>query len=110
MEMGVARFEVYLVNLDPTIGSEIKKVRPCVVVSPDEMNRSLRTVIIAPMTTVRREHYPSRVDCVFQKKQGQIVLDQIRTIDRQRLLKNLGMLPKNSQKASLRVLQAMFEF
>jgi mRNA interferase MazF len=110
MAMGVARFEVYFVNLDPTIGAEIKKVRPCIVLSPDEMNRSLRTVIIAPMTTFRREHYPSRVDCVFQKKRGQIVLDQIRTIDSQRLLKKLGMLSKNSQRAALKVLQAMFEF
>ncbi len=108
--MGVARFEVYLVNLDPTIGSEIKKIRPCVVVSPDEMNRLLRTIIIAPMTTVRREHYPTRLDCVFQKKHGQIILDQIRTVDNQRLLKKLGILQKNSQSMALKVLQAMFEF
>jgi mRNA interferase MazF len=72
VEVGVERFEVHLVNLDPTVGAEIQKLRPCVVISPDEMNRSLRTVIIAPMTTVRRKHYPSRVECVFQKTRGQV--------------------------------------
>jgi mRNA interferase MazF len=110
VEVGVERFEVHLVNLDPTVGAEIQKLRPCVVISPDEMNRSLRTVIIAPMTTVRRKHYPSRVECVFQKTRGQVVLDQIRTVERQRLLRKLGILSKVSQKATLRVLQEMFEY
>ena len=108
--MGVARFEVYLIDLDPTVGAEIRKLRPCVVVSPDEMNRPLSTVIIAPMTTVRRTHYPSRVDCVFQGKRGQVVLDQIRTVDQQHLRKKLGTLPKTRQKAVLEVLRQMFEF
>jgi mRNA interferase MazF len=89
MGMDVKRFDVYLVNLDPTIGHEIKKVRPCLVVSPDEMNRFISTVIAAPMT-MKGRHDPTRVTCVFQGKQGQIVLDQIRTVDKKRLVKRLG--------------------
>jgi len=73
MALVVKRFDVYLVNLDPTIGSEIQKTRPCLVISPDEMNRNIRTVIIAPMTSAQKE-YPTRVSCTFRKKQGQIVL------------------------------------
>jgi mRNA interferase MazF len=78
--MAVSRFEVYLVSLDPTIGSEIKKTSPCLVVSPDEMNRHIRTVIVAPMTT-RGRQYPTRVACRFKGKAGHVVLDQIRTVD-----------------------------
>jgi mRNA interferase MazF len=85
MGVVVKRFDVFLVNLDPTIGSEIKKTRPCVVVSPDEMNRHIATVIIAPMTT-KGKAYPTRVVCQFQGKDGQIILDQIRTIDKTRLV------------------------
>ena len=77
----VRRFDVWLVNLDPTQGSEIRKTRPCVVISPDGMNRHIRTVIVAPMTSTRRE-YPSRVDITFQRRRGQVVLDQIRTARR----------------------------
>ncbi len=103
----VARFEVYLVNLDPTVGSEIQKTRPCLIISPDEMNKHLATVIIAPMTT-RGRNYPTRVTCVFDGKEGQIVLDQIRTIDKSRLVKNLGNISGVSQEAVIKVLSAMF--
>ncbi len=74
--MVVNRFDVYLVNLDPTVGSEIQKTRPCLIISPDEMNRHIRTVIVAPMTTAEQE-YPTRIACTFKKKKGHIVLDQI---------------------------------
>jgi len=88
----VRRFDVWLVSLDPTQGSEIRNNRPCVVVSPDEMNRHIRTVIVAPMTSRRRD-YPTRVDLTFQRTRGQVVLDQIRTIDKSRLANRLGRLP-----------------
>lgn len=103
----VRRYEIFLVDLDPTRGSEIKKTRPCLIVSPDEMNRHIRTVIIAPMTSVRRD-YPTRVSVTFQKKQGQIVLDQIRTVDKSRLVKRLGTLPKTRAREVASVLQEMF--
>ena len=105
--MVVKRFEVYLINLDPTIGSEIKKTRPCLIVSPDEMNRFIRTVIVAPMTT-KGTAYPTRVACKFRRKQGQIVLDQIRTVDKTRLVKKLGMLDKQTQEKVLSILSEMF--
>jgi mRNA interferase MazF len=105
MGMVVSRFEVYLVNLDPTIGVEIQKTRPCLVVSPNEMNRAIRTVIVAPMTTIGRA-YPTRVTCRFQGRDGQIVLDQIRTVDRVRLVKKLGRLDR---KAAVKVLQKLQE-
>jgi len=103
----VKRFDVYLVNLDPTIGSEIQKTRPCLVISPDEMNRFIKTVIVAPMTTKGRA-YPTRVACRFQGKQGLIVLDQIRTLDRTRLLKRLGKIERRVQMDVLSVLAEMF--
>jgi mRNA interferase MazF len=105
--MGINRFDVYLVNLDPTVGSEIRKVRPCLIVSPEEINRNLRTVIVAPMTT-RGQPYPTRVACRFQGKQGQVVLDQIRTVDRQRLTKKLGRLAPRTAAEVLALLQEMF--
>jgi len=105
--MVVKRFEVYLINLDPTLGSEIQKTRPCLVVSPDEMNRYISTVIIAPMTTKGRD-YPSRVNCRFQGKDGQIVLDQLRTVDKTRLVKCLGKISAETQKKALIVLAEMF--
>jgi mRNA interferase MazF len=105
--MAVKRFEVYLVNLDPTIGREIRKTRPCLVISPDEMNRYIKTVIIAPMTTKGRS-YPTRVLCKFDGKEGQIVLDQLRTVDKIRLVKRLGEVEKEIQKEVLRVLSEMF--
>ena len=87
--MVVSQYDVFLVNLDPTVGHEIKKTRPCLVISPDEMNRNIATVIIAPMTTISRI-YPSRVAVTFKRKNGWIVLDQIRTVDKRRLVKRLG--------------------
>ena len=103
----VARFEIYLINLDPTTGREIKKTRPCLVISPDEMNRNIGTVIVAPMTTKGRA-YPTRVAVRFHGKDGQIVLDQIRTIDKVRLVKKLGVISATAQSAVLSVLAAMF--
>ncbi len=89
--MEVTQYQIILVNLDPTIGSEIKKTRPCVVISPDEMNKHLRTIVIAPMTTKSRR-YPTRVEVKHDRKIGWIVIDQIRTIDKQRIIKVLGRL------------------
>src|SRR5215213_4990763 len=100
--MVIERFGVYLVTLDPTIGSEIQKTRPCVVISPDEMNRTIATVILAPLTT-HGQVYPSRVACHFQGKAGQIILDQLRTVDKRRLLKRLGQLTPTTQQDVLRV-------
>lgn len=107
MAMVVKRFEVYLVNLDPTVGVEIKKTRPCLVISPDEMNRHINTAIIAPMTS-RSRAYPSRVNCKFQGKQGQVVLDQIRTADKTRLVKKLGRIDTQTQSEVLAILNEMF--
>ncbi len=107
MAMVVERFEVYLVNLDPTIGSEIKKTRPCLVVSPDEMNRHIATVIVAPMTTKGRD-YPTRVSCRFRGKNGQIVLDQLRTVDKARFVRRLGKISVPAQKAVCSLLVEMF--
>ena len=105
--MVVRRFNVFLVNLDPTIGSEIKKTRPCVVISPDEMNQHIATVIVAPMTT-KGKKYPTRISCQFKRKSGQIVLDQIRTIDKTRLVKKLGQITQAEQKRVLDTLAEMF--
>lgn len=107
--MVINRFDVYLVGLDPTIGYEIQKTRPCLVVSPDEMNRHIRTVIIAPMTSASKD-YPTRVSCTFKKKEGHIVLDQIRTIDKTRLIKRLGTIDSKAQSDVVSVLQRMFAF
>ena len=106
--MAINRFGVYLVNLDPTIGSEIRKTRPCLVVSPDEINHTIRTVIIAPMTT-KGQPYPTRVPCRFKGKNGQVVLDQIRTVDRSRLITKLGRISDRTATAVLDVLREMFE-
>lgn len=105
--MVVKRFEVYLVNLDPTVGAEIRKTRPCLVVSPDEMNRHIKTVIVAPMTTKGRS-YPTRVSCEFERKDGQVVLDQLRTVDKARLVRRLGAVDKKAQKRVLQILAEMF--
>ena len=107
MGLVAKRFDIFLVNLDPTVGSEIKKTRPCVVISPNEMNRWVKTVIIAPMTTKGRE-YPTRIICRFQGKSGQIVLDQIRTVDKVRLVRKLGKLHKSEQRAVLDTLAQLF--
>ncbi|KAA0227139.1 type II toxin-antitoxin system PemK/MazF family toxin [bacterium] len=105
--MAIKRFDVYLVNLDPTVGKEIQKTRPSLVISPDEMNRHIGTVIVAPLTTQGR-NYPTRVACRFQGKEGQVVLDQIRTVDKTRLVKLLGRIEKRTQNKVLAVLQEMF--
>lgn len=106
--MVINRFEVHLVNLDPTIGSEIKKTRPCLIISPDEINHTIRTVIVAPMTT-KGNFYPTRIPCRFKGKSGQVVLDQIRTIDQSRLIKKLGRIDDSTGLVVLTVLQEMFE-
>lgn len=105
--VAVKRFDVHVVNLDPTVGSEIQKARPCLVISPDEMNRFIKTVIVVPMTT-KGASYPTRVACKFQGKQGQIVLDQIRTVDKSRLVSRLGKVDKQVQAQVLSVLGEMF--
>jgi len=107
--MVVRRFDVFLVGLDPTVGSEIQKTRPCLIVSPDEMNANIRTVIVAPMTS-SIEEYPTRVSCTFRKKNGQIVLDQVRTIDKSRLMRKLGTIDSKAQLGVVSVLQRMFAF
>lgn len=105
--MVVKRFDVYLIKLDPTQGSEIKKTRPCLIISPDEMNRYINTVIVAPMSTKGRS-YPTRVACKFQGKQGQVVLDQIRTVDQVRLVRRLGRIDVATQTSVLSILGEMF--
>ena len=105
--MVVKRFDVYLVALDPTVGSEIQKIRPCLVVSPDEMNRHIATVIVAPMTT-KGQLYPSRIPCQFEGKEGQVTLDQLCTVDKTRLVKFLGRIDSETQTAVLAFLAQMF--
>ena len=104
--MEIKQYQIILVNLDPTIGSEIKKTRPCVVISPDEMNRHLRTIIVVPMTTTSK-NYPSRIEIKHDNKIGWIVLDQIRTVDKQRILKELGKLSKPEIKELKAVLKEL---
>ena len=101
------RFDVYLVTLDPTVGSEVKKTRPCVIVSPNEMNQHIATVIVAPLTS-KGHDYPTRIACRFQGKQGQVVLDQLRTVDKVRLVKRLGRLGAATQDDILGTLAEMF--
>jgi mRNA interferase MazF len=107
MAVVVRRFDVFLVSLDPTVGREIQKSRPCLIISPDEMNRYIQTVIIAPMTTRGRQS-PTQIACAFQRKQGHIVLDQIRTVDKARLIRKLGRIDNQTQSEVLSVLQDMF--
>jgi mRNA interferase MazF len=101
------RGDVYIVGLDPTMGSEIRKTRPCLIVSPDELNQHLRTVIVAPMTTGGHA-YPWRVACRFQQQSGFVALDQLRTVDSTRLVKRLGRLSANTTTEALDTLQEMF--
>ena len=105
--MEIKQYEIILVNLDPTIGSEIRKTRPCVVISPDEMNKYLRTAVIAPMTGTSK-NYPTRVEIKHDHKIGWIVLDQVRTIDKQRIVKILGKLSKPEIKKVKAVLKETF--
>jgi len=107
MALVVSRFDIYLVSLDPTQGHEIRKTRPCVVISPDEMNHNIGTVIVVPMTTKGRV-YPSRIPLTFRRKKGQLVLDQVRTVDKTRLVRRLGKLDANTAAKTLAVLQEMF--
>jgi mRNA interferase MazF len=106
-EEEVRRGEVLLVDLGPTRGGEIRKTRPCVVVSPDELNEHLRTFIVAPLTT-GAHRYPFRVACRFARKAGYVVLDQIRTVDRERMIRKLGRVAPSTLEQALSVLQEMF--
>jgi len=106
--MVVQRFDVWLVTLDPTVGSEIRKTRPGLIVSPDELNAHIATVIIAPVTTKGRD-YPTRVPCSFQGKSGQVVLDQLRTVDKTRLVKRLGRLDVAACDIVVDTLAELFE-
>ncbi len=107
--VAVRRFDVFLVSLDPTVGAEIKKTRPCVVISPDEMNRHISTVVVAPLTS-KGNDYPSRVRLTFRGKRGQVVLDQVRTVDKARLVKRLGTLTETTAKAVSQRLVEMFTY
>jgi mRNA interferase MazF len=104
--MELKQYEVVLVNLDPTQGSEMKKTRPCVVISPNEMNRYLQTIIIAPLTTQSRD-YPTRVEVLVQGKNAWMVLDQIRTIDRDRVIKKLGLISQEEVQKCKKVIRQM---
>lgn len=105
--MELKQYSIILVNLDPTIGSEIKKTRPCVIISPNEMNKYLRTVIIAPMTTTLKS-YPTRVPVKHAGKQGMAAIDQVRTVDRKRVVKVLGRLSLSEVKHCKAVLKETF--
>jgi mRNA interferase MazF len=107
--MEIKQYEILLVNLDPTVCSEIKRTRPCVVISPDEMNKYLRTVVIAPMTTSSK-NYPTRVEVKHDNKIGWVVLDQVRTIDKQRILKSLGKLSKPEAKEVKAILKETYVY
>ncbi len=105
--MELSQYQIVFVNLDPTIGSEIKKTRPCVIISPNEMNKHLRTIVVAPMTTKSRK-YPTRIEVKHDRKTGWIVIDQIRTIDKQRIIKILGELSNPEIKELKSVLKETF--
>jgi mRNA interferase MazF len=106
----INRFDIFLVNLDPTIGFEIKKTRPAVIISPDSMNLSrLKTVIIAPMTSTIKDNFPTRVLTKFKDKKGQIALDQLRSIDRTRIVKKLGVIERETQIKVLDLLSIIFQ-
>lgn len=106
MGMVVNQYNVYLVNLDPTVGHEIKKTRPCLVISPDEMNHNIDTIIVAPMTT-KSHSYPTRIPVKFDGKQGWIVLDQLRTVDGIWLVKHLGKITKKEVSEVKKVIKEM---
>ena len=105
--MVVKRFEIYFADLDPTMGSEINKTRPCLIISADDINRALNTVIVAPLTSTIR-NYPTRVNCLVSGKNGQIALDQLRTVDKQRLSEKLEVLDPKTGKLVLEVILEMF--
>lgn len=104
----VQRFDIWLVQLDPTQGSEIKKTRPCIVISPNEMS-SLKTAIVAPMTS-KGFNFPTRIQCTFQGKQGLVLLDQMRAVDKSRLIQKLGVISKNAQIKVIKCLQELFAY
>ena len=104
--MDILQYNVFLINLDPTIGREIKKTRPCLIISPDEMNKHIGTVIIAPMTT-KSHKYPTRVSLTFKKKRGWIVLDQIRTIDKKRIVKHIGKITDKTVDEVKKIIKEM---
>ena len=104
--MEISQYHIYLVNLDPTVGHEIQKTRPCLVISPDEMNQNIQTVIIAPMTT-KSHKYPTRIPVTIQNKRGWIVLDQIRTIDNKRIIKKIGKINTETIKEVKSVIKEM---
>jgi mRNA interferase MazF len=108
LDVVASRFDVFLVRLDPTEGREIRKTRPCLIISPDEMNHHIDTVIVAPMTTKGRP-YPTRVPLRFKGKSGQIVLDQIRTVDKARLVKRIGKIDEASRGHVLALLAELFD-
>ena len=101
------RFDILLISLDPSLGSEIRKIRPCLVVSPDEMNKYIKTIIVAPMTS-KIKKYPTRIPVTFDGKNGSIVLDQLRTIDKCRIIKKLGVLDRDTTTVVLEILGKMF--
>ena len=105
--MELSQYQIVLVNLDPTIGSEIKKTRPCIIISPDEMNKHLQTIILAPMTT-KSKKYPTRIEIKHENKIGWVVIDQIRTIDKQRIIRILGRLSKPEIKEVKAVLKETY--
>jgi mRNA interferase MazF len=105
--MDLAQYSVVLVNLDPTLGSEIQKTRPCVVVSPNEMNKFLNTIVIAPLTSNTKE-YPTRVPVTFDQKKGTIAIDQIRTIDKKRIIKTLGRITSKEIKRIKEIMKETF--
>ncbi len=104
--MVINQYDILLVNLDPTVGHEIQKTRPCVIISPNEMNHSIKTVILAPMTT-KSHNYPTRISLKFQDKEGWIVLDQIRTIDKKRVVKKIGKLKSKEISSIKKILSEM---
>ena len=108
VKSNIQRFDIWLVQLDPTVGSEIKKTRPCVILSPDEMS-SLKTSIVAPMTS-KGFSYPTRIDCTFQGKKGLVVLDQLRSVDKKRLMQKIGIISKSAQIKISDCLQEMFAY
>ncbi|MGV3600138.1 MAG: type II toxin-antitoxin system PemK/MazF family toxin [Dyadobacter fermentans] len=107
MDMVVKRFEIYFVSLDPTLGSEIRKTRPCLIISPNDLNDHLNTVIVAPLTTTLRK-YPTRINCHVDGKDGQIALDQLRTIDKVRLHKKSGKIDETTAQQVLAILKKLF--
>lgn len=107
MGVVIKRFDVFLISLNPTVGYEIQKTRLCLIISPDEMNDNIKTVIVAPMSTKGR-NYPTRIPCTFHGKKGQVILDQIRTVDKIRLVRKLGSISIPAQKKVLVTLQEMF--